>query len=105
MILHDCGTGATDEDVQCSVWEGDEGGGKKEQENGGKGDVFYADADTGVLSFQRQLDNSKVQVEGKVIHLRSFVEGLKEEERQVEENLEGIRKTTIAQMRVIILYV
>ena len=36
--------------------------------------------------------------------LRSFVEGLKAEERQVEENLEGIRKATIAQMRVIILY-
>ena len=36
--------------------------------------------------------------------LRSFVEGLKAEERQVEENLEEIRKATIAQMRVIILY-
>ena len=38
---HDCGAGATDEDVQCSVGEGDEGRGKKEQETGGKG--FHAD--------------------------------------------------------------
>ena len=50
----------------------------------------------------------EIQVEGKVTHLRSFVEGWKasekqveEVERQVEDNLEGIRKATIAQMRVI----
>ena len=50
----------------------------------------------------------EMQVEGKVTHLRSFVEGWKasekqveEVERQVEDNLEGIRKATIAQMRVI----
>ena len=36
-------------------------------------------------------------------NLRGIVEGLKAEERQVEENLEGIRKATIAEMRVIIL--
>ena len=41
---HDCGAGATDEDVQCSVGEGDESRGKKEQETGGKG--FHADADS-----------------------------------------------------------
>ena len=35
--------------------------------------------------------------------LKSIVEGLKAVERQVEENLEGIRKATIAEMRVIIL--
>ena len=42
-------------------------------------------------------------MEGKVTDLRSIVEGLKAEERQVEDNLEGIRKATIAEMRVIIL--
>ena len=42
------------------------------------------------------------QVEGKVTHLRSFVEEWKAEERQVEDNLEGIRKATSAQMRVIL---
>ena len=51
----------------------------------------------------------EIQVEGKVTHLRSFVEGWKasekqveEVERQVEDNLEGIRKATSAQMRVIL---
>ena len=37
-------------------------------------------------------------------HLRSIVQGLKAEERQVEENLEGIQKATIAEMRVINSY-
>ena len=36
-------------------------------------------------------------------NLRGIVEGLKAEERQVEENLEGIQKATIAEMRVTIL--
>ena len=42
-------------------------------------------------------------MEGKVTDLRGIVEGLKAEERQVEENLDGIRKGTFAEMRVIIL--
>ena len=75
--------GAADAGLSRSAREGDEGGEEEEQKDVGEGSHLHNITATG---------EKMMKVEDKVANLRSFVEELKREERQVEENQQQFQK-------------